>query len=508
MKNKLKRITYKRELSKKEMLILDEYSKFLGQCTFIEQKYCYLHDIHERELCPICGNKLRIKDVNKGFQTFCSRDCMRDPKAKIILNIKTKITCREKYGVDYPQQSVDIKNKSQQSCIEKYGVDNFAKSKEFKSEMRNWWSTLSETDRRNIQQSKEQTWQTTRGVNHVWQKESKSREKGLQTIKENYDDGEISNRTQITNRTNFWDKYLLLLREKLIEPKFTKEEYVLNTHTNEYICLKCNRTFISEKIHPQGITCSYCKKSVSNYEIEIRDWLSELGISNVKYNYRRKYELDFYLEGYNLGIEFHGLYWHSELHKDKFYHQKKWAYFNEMGIEVIQIFENEWVHMSHIIKSIIKKKLNITNYVSNFIIKEVDSSEYLKFAKSNSLYFVEAGSITLGIYASDGLMEIISMNPKEDECWEVISHISRVNYHVNDSMSHLIKFIKSEYSCVGIQMKVDLRFGDDNMNLSEIELLDPNCYWWEKNSTQLTRKCNNDFFKIYDAGEKLLTELF
>ncbi len=112
--------------------------------------------------------------------------------------------------------------------------------------------------------------------------------------------------------------------------------------------------------------CPKCGIPLSKGEVEIREWLLSLNPElKIECNTRlqnkegKRFELDIYLPEYNLGIEYHGLYWHSTKFKDKSYHKEKYLFFKEKDIPLIQIFENEWVLKRDIVKSIIKSKLNL-----------------------------------------------------------------------------------------------------------------------------------------------------
>jgi len=61
-------------------------------------------------------------------------------------------------------------------------------------------------------------------------------------------------------------------------------------------------------------------------------------------------ELDIYLPEYNVAIEFNGLYWHSELYKEKDYHLNKTLECKKKGVDLLHIFEDDWVFKQDIIK--------------------------------------------------------------------------------------------------------------------------------------------------------------
>ena len=108
--------------------------------------------------------------------------------------------------------------------------------------------------------------------------------------------------------------------------------------------------------------CSKCRNqlSSSSYESEIYDFITSLGYSCVR-NTREiisPLELDLYIPDKHLAIEFNGNYWHSELYKDKDYHYNKFKLCRERGINLISIFESEWIFDSNVIKNYIKDYLN------------------------------------------------------------------------------------------------------------------------------------------------------
>jgi hypothetical protein len=94
----------------------------------------------------------------------------------------------------------------------------------------------------------------------------------------------------------------------------------------EYMCEKCNKSFYFQKLNPQNIHCPHCIFK-SKYEYDIKEWLEqELQIQYIKTNKsfsvqnnpnRTTHELDLWFPDYNIGIEFHGLYWHSDINKTK-----------------------------------------------------------------------------------------------------------------------------------------------------------------------------------------------
>lgn len=83
-------------------------------------------------------------------------------------------------------------------------------------------------------------------------------------------------------------------------------------------------------------------QGVSAGEVELLTFLKTLSSDFCTKRFQNDYELDCYSEVLKLGIEYNGLYWHSEINKSKTYHVDKTAYFSEKGIRIIHIWEHEW----------------------------------------------------------------------------------------------------------------------------------------------------------------------
>ena len=80
----------------------------------------YGYDI--RPVCENCGKPIGfLGKPSRMWKTYCSNQCRYSLNR---LN-KYKKTCLEKYGVEYAQQSNEVKDKAKQTCLEKYGVEHY-----------------------------------------------------------------------------------------------------------------------------------------------------------------------------------------------------------------------------------------------------------------------------------------------------------------------------------------------------------------------------------------------
>lgn len=108
----------------------------------------------------------------------------------------------------------------------------------------------------------------------------------------------------------------------------------------------------------------------SHGEREIFDFVKSLFPNHEVLNNHRKLmkkELDIYVPHKNIAIEYHGLYWHSDIFLEskgvdaKKLHLSKMELASTFGIQLLQFFADEWELKRPIVKSIITSKLGIFN---------------------------------------------------------------------------------------------------------------------------------------------------
>lgn len=113
------------------------YKKLLtypDELQWRERIYWFRNRITEWPTCKQCGKQLTYRNPNEGYRTFCCAKC-----AAINPTTKQKHinTCLEKYGVENPSQSDEIKLQKIDTSIKNYGVENPSQNAEIKSKVRN-----------------------------------------------------------------------------------------------------------------------------------------------------------------------------------------------------------------------------------------------------------------------------------------------------------------------------------------------------------------------------------
>lgn len=124
-------------------------------------------------------------------------------------------------------------------------------------------------------------------------------------------------------------------------------------------------------------------------------------------------ELDIYIPNKKIGIEYNGLFWHSEQqlksrNLTKNYHLDKTKEAESLGIQLIHIFEDDWLYKKDIVKSRLLQVLNVSKeklYARNSIIKEITYQDSCEFLNKYHLQGAFTGaSIYLGLFIQNSLV--------------------------------------------------------------------------------------------------------
>ena len=190
---------------------------------------------------------------------------------------------------------------------------------------------------------------------------------------------------------------------------------------------------------------------VSYSEKELSDVVKSLGVEIIE-NDRTiisPKELDIYIPSKKLAIEFDGLYYHSELFVSKNYHLNKTNECNEKGIDLIHVFEDDWLERKEIVKSMIASRLGVYKekiFARKCQIKEIEKYQAKIFFDENHLQGFAYGDLYLGLMFNDELIQCICINKKgwHDGNVELTRMVTKLNTQVIGGFSKLMKHI-SDY---------------------------------------------------------------
>lgn len=257
------------------------------------------------------------------------------------------------------------------------------------------------------------------------------------------------------------------------------DEYL--SKSNERVWWKCSNcsnewdTYIYNRVKTNDFKkCPNCCNSsgVSKAEQEIVDYIKTIYNGPIIQNDRKQIapkEIDIYLPDLKIGIEYHGLYWHTEDKIDKNLHREKFILAKEKGIHLIQIFSDEWQEKNDLIKSMISHRLGKTQniiYARKTFIEEISRKEAKEFLSLNHVSSFRESKYIYGLRdkKTNELLSLITLNqrPRYKEHLEIIRFATKINTQVVGGFSKLLKFIINNFNSnfTHIFTYADLRFGE------------------------------------------------
>jgi hypothetical protein len=471
----------------------------LAKCDFCEKEKEVSYKKYNQNIInnnlfscsKLCGrNKAKITNLEKyGVDNPSKIKKVREKAEKTNLekygfkqasqnnNIKneTKNYFLEKYGVDNPMKLENIKEKIKETNLEKYGVDNPMKLEKIKEKIK----------KTNLERY---------GVNS-FSKTNEFLEKNKLTNLERYgveyplQNKEIHNKFKKTNLERYGVEYPLQSEESLQKEKQTnldkygvqiyskseqsRKNFMIANHLNyiKYIndgisLFKCDckkehdfeihKDNFYKRIQYKIPLCTICypigdQKSIK--EKILLEYIQSIYNGEIISGYRDGIEIDIYLPELKTGIEFNGLYWHSDKFKESNYHLNKQIYFKGKGIDIKFIYEDDFDNNLDIIKSQICNWLNLTQvkiYARKTEVKKVNIEEYKNFLDANHIQGYIASKLVYGLYNQNQLVSLMCFDKKEGRInmkegeWNLNRFCNLLNNQVIGGASKLLNYFIKE----------------------------------------------------------------
>lgn len=387
------------------------------------------------------------------------------------------------YGVDFASKSIAIKKKIEVTNLRKYGVKAPAQNSEIKEKIKN-------------------TTQERHGYNTILSSPS-FREHQIKSSKKIFYESLISG-TRLQGKVKplfTWEHFLETPKEKYQE--FPWECLTCGTHFS---------FFLENGLVPRCPTCyPLLRAGESLMEKELQSLLSEeFLVENRKLNIIFPYELDIFFPNHNIGIEFNGLYWHSEsAKKDKNYHLNKTLLCESKGIDLIHVFEWQWVSQKAIIMSIILNRLGSSKIVRTgareYKIEKVSTPIERSFLEENHIQGYVPSKVCYGLVDKKGeLIQIASFGYSRfnhDYEWELLRSCSKIDNSIHGGLSKLMSFFIKEQSPHNLISYCDRGlFNGKGYISSGFTLLEPTApsYWYTKNHKTVESRYSYQKHKLKD----------
>lgn len=449
--------------------------------NFSQRLYHYINKLTNYPICDYCGvyNK-RWKSFTTGYKVGCCRGCsisLSRPKS----NITRRNNAIEKWGVDHTSKVDEVKKKVEKTNLERYGCKAPAMNRDIKDKMletnRIKFGVDYPLQNEKIYKKYKETIEFKYGVDNLM-KSDLVKNNVRNTNLRRYGVESYSSTDTFKNKLSelFYNRSLGMVPDHIERLEIIDNDFRIN-------CKNCgeesliNRSLFYLRLNRYKTdVCLNCNPLYNNFVSSHEQKLSKfLKVNNINHicSYRDNYELDILLPNFNIGIEVNGTYWHSELFKDKDYHIKKKEYFKERGIDVIQIWEDDWLYKQDIVKSIILSRLNKSNrkiWARKCDIRVVSIEETKEFLDVNHLQGYVASSIKYGLYQNDELLCLSTFSKRKfikNNDWELVRFCNKLGVNVVGGFSKLLKYFttNNKFESITSYAKCDITSIDSNVYL-------------------------------------------
>lgn len=402
--------------------IVNQTSFLNDNCLFSERIYCIVNDITSPIPCQQCNRPTNFKSYSEGHYTYCSLKCSNESEErsrKIVENTdrkqvinSMKQTNLEKYGVEHYVQTKEFTKKSKRTKKKKYGNENYNNTKQMKQTNLEKYGV-------------EYSFQAPEVIDKIQDKKTKK---------------------------------LPMLRNKdwLISENKTKSIQEIANDLN----VAYKTVYMWYKKY--DIDVNFFNVDYSKQQKQVANFIESLGITNIVLNDRntiKPKELDIHLPEYNLAIEYNGMYWHSE---DKHRHLNKLNSCIAKSIDLIQIWDTEWLQKPDIVKSIIKNKLGLNEkiYARKCSISSITYKDFHEFLELNHIQGSVNASIRYGLYYERELVAVIGLGKSRFDkkySHELLRFCNGIGINVIGGFSRLLKHVIEQHDIDSIQTFADRR---------------------------------------------------
>lgn len=509
---------------------------FSGVGIIWKQKmYNYINDIIRIPKCdiPECNNDCNFdKNMNR-YNTYCSNKCVNNSVDRLN---KIKETCVNRYGVVNPMKNNVIREKVKNTVNEKMNCDpNYVSgiTKKRKDVYTSRYGVDNPNKNGDVIEKKKRTCLIRYGaISNLCVESNKDKVKNtcideygvdnpmkLDVIKKKVNDtcqkkysnkryiltDEYINKNIENNKIKTIEIFSKLLNVDISCIKINEDTLTISDYCDKHseFTISKNNVYnrISQRIENICTKCNPIDDKVSIREKEIFNYITdELNLVSEKIRIENK-EIDVYISSHKLGIEYNGLFYHSEYYKKDYenYHLNKTNLCEDNGIQLLHVFEDEWILKKEIVKSIIKNKLGIIEnkfFARKCEIREISDNNVIReFLTDNHIQGFVGSNIKIGLYCNSELVTLMTFGKKrialgnkksDDDEYEMLRFCNKLNTSVVGGASKLLNYFIKNYKPKTIETFADRRYsqGDlyKHLGFTYNGNTKPNYFYFSKNN--------------------------
>lgn len=177
------------------------------------------------------------------------------------------------------------------------------------------------------------------------------------------------------------------------------------------------------------------------------------------------YELDIYVPSRNMAVEYCGLKWHSEEKRPNNYHVTKQKLCEKRGIQLLTIFENEWLYKRELVVRTLRAKFEgnkAAKGARHYTVVPVSTSDQKTFHTTNHLQGYGKATVAYGLKDSAGtLSAVVSLLQRKSGVWEITRYATAEP--IAGGFSKLLKYFKNNVRWHEVYTFADLRWSNGDL---------------------------------------------
>lgn len=244
-----------------------------------------------------------------------------------------------------------------------------------------------------------------------------------------------------------------------------RNDYTDSKTKIQIICPKHGVFTQTPDAHLQGQGCPHCGNNLSNAETEIFNMLSTLNPIQRERTILNGREIDIYLPSHKLGIEYHGLRWHTDFFggKGRTYHLSKLNDCLYKGVNLIQIFEDEYMNNREIVLNKISHIVGLDNakpkiFARKCVVHEITKDEAKEFLNRNHIQGFASASLYLGLKYEGSLIAVMTFLEESEGYWNLNRFATEITHNCIGAGGKLFKYFIRNYEFKEIKSFADRRW--------------------------------------------------
>jgi nitrite reductase/ring-hydroxylating ferredoxin subunit len=395
--------------------------------------------ILEKQISIKSSNKVKGYYENLGYQNqdgfFLIKIEDLNPNSSYKVKVKCEV-CGQEKKLAYHKYLLNKKRGGYYSCSAACGVQKMKMTN-----LQKYGHECSLHHEENIDKKK-QTWLEKYGVDHPMKND------------------EIATKVSQKLQQKFQNFDFI---EKLKKENLKKCGYQYQLENPELIQKIKANNLVNYRLQKKLTICTICHPiksfTCSGVELQLLEFIQTNYMGEIITNSKQiiaPLELDIYLPELKLAFEFNGLWWHNELNKEPKYHLYKTEACEAQDIQLIHIYEDDWLYKRDIVESRILNLLGQSKriYARQCKLKEVKDNQLIRqFLEMNHLQSFVGSKVKLGLFYEEQLVslmtfgqkrKVMNSSSKEGE-WELLRFCNQKGYNVIGGASKLFKYFMKTF---------------------------------------------------------------